>query len=101
MVEKNFQFEIKVNDTSDKITNDPYIIIWKVNIKCLKLFRPLYSAKNLLADVPKKFVTKVVIIREKLNNMLMEPRTSLPKVRATRKLNINGTIPINDRAKPV
>ena len=66
-----------------------------------KTFSPPYSAKNLLADVPKKFVTKVVIIREKLNNMLMEPRTSLPKVRATRKLNINGTIPINDRAKPV
>ena len=44
---------------------------------------------------------KVVIIREKLKIILIDPRISFPKVRATKKLNKNGTIPIKVRAKPV
>ncbi len=63
--------------------------------------RPLYSAKYLLADVPKKLVTKVVIIREKLKMIFIDPRISFPKVRAIKKLNKKGENPMKVKAKPV
>ena len=62
---------------------------------------PLYSARYLLPALPKKFVMKIVMNRQKLRIRLIEPKVSLPKVLATRKLNVNGVIPTNAKAKPV
>lgn len=46
-----------------------------------------------MPELPKKFVMKIVIINEKLIEILTEPKTSSPKFFATRKLNRNGTSP--------
>ena len=70
-------------------------------LKCSNFLLPRYSAKNLVPAVPKKFVTKIVIIRQKLIETFMEPRVSLPNVLAIKKLNANGMIPTNASARPV
>ena len=62
---------------------------------------PRYSAKNLVPEVPKKFVTKIVIIRQKLIETFIVPSVSLPNVLAIKKLNANGITPTNARASPV
>ena len=73
--------------------NDPKNINFITWLNLFKFWDPLYSAKNLLPELPKKFVIKIVIINEKLIEILTEPKTSSPKFFATRKLNRNGTSP--------
>jgi len=63
--------------------------------------RPQYSERNLLLVVPKKFVTKRVISKQKLSDTFISPNNSLPKYLATIMLNINGTVPTKNRAMPV
>ena len=55
----------------------------------------------LFPALPKKLVTKIVMMRQKLSVMLIEPKISLPKDLATKKLNANGIIPTKPTAKPV
>tara|TARA_Y100001935_G_scaffold113536_1_gene94144 strand:- start:134 stop:271 length:138 start_codon:yes stop_codon:yes gene_type:complete len=43
----------------------------------------------------------MVIIRQKLKVILIEPRISLPNDLATKKLKVNGIIPTKPKAKPV
>ena len=60
---------------------------FKTILKCSNLLLPRYSAKNLVPEVPKKFVTKIVIIRQKLIETFIVPSVSLPNVLAIKKLN--------------
>ena len=64
-------------------------------------FLPLYSARYLFPALPKKFVIKIVIIKQKLIVILIDPRVSAPKVRPTKKLKIKGVRPIKINASPV
>ena len=64
-------------------------------------FRPRYSERNLLLVVPKKFVTKRVMSKQKLSDTLISPNKSLPKYLATIMLKINGTVPTKNSAMPV
>ena len=63
--------------------------------------RPRYSERNLLLVVPKKFVTKRVISKQKLSDILISPNNSLPKYLATKILKTKGTMPTKNRAIPV
>ena len=83
------------------VTKEPINIILNVYIKFSKLFCPLNSARNLPPELPKKFVMKMVTIRQKLSITLISPRISAPKERATRKLKIKGISPINIKETPV
>ena len=75
--------------------------ILRTRIKLLAFSLPLNSAKNLLPLVPKKFVTIIVIMRQKLIVIFIEPSTSLPKNRAIKKLKLKGTRPTKKSARPV
>ena len=85
----------------DKKSIGPRNIILKIYTNLWWFLLRLYSARYLLPALPKKFVMKIVMNRQKLKIRLMEPKVSLPKVLATRKLNVNGVIPTNAKAKPV
>lgn len=65
------------------------------------LLRPRNSARNLVPEVPKKFVIKVVINKQKLSDTFIEPSVSFPKVLAIKKLKTNGTKPTKASAIPV
>ena len=54
-----------------------------------------------MPELPKKFVTKMVVIRQKLRAIFIEPKVSLPKVLATKKLNANGMMPTKASDRPV
>ena len=79
----------------------PMIIILKTKVNCFRFLLPRYSARYLFPELPKKFVTKMVIMRQKLRAIFIEPRVSLPKVLATKKLNANGMIPTKASDRPV
>ena len=64
-------------------------------------FRPRYSERNLLLVVLKKYVTKRVISKQKLGDILISPNNSLPKYLATKILKTKGTMPTKNRAIPV
>ena len=85
----------------DKIINGVPSITFNTNWKCSSLRLPRYSARYLLPALPKKFVMNMVIIRQKLKVILIEPRISLPNDLATKKLKVNGIIPTKPKAKPV
>ena len=70
-------------------------------MKLSNILLPLYSERYLLPALPKKFVMKIVIIKQKLRITLIDPRVSLPNVLATKKLNRKGVEPTNARARPV
>ena len=63
------------------------------DLKSIILYADTLDSKPFAIPLPKKFVIKIVIINEKLIEILTEPRTSSPKFFATRKLNRNGTSP--------
>ena len=79
----------------------PISKVKKISLKGSKLFLPRYSARNLLPDKPKKFVTKMVIKRQKFKAMFTEPKVSFPNDLATKILKIKGTRPTKQRAAPV
>ena len=84
-----------------KVPIDPKKIILNVYIKLLLFFLPRYSASSLFPELPKKFVIKMVIKRQKLIVTLISPRVFGPKNRATRKLNIEGVNPMKSKDIPV
>ena len=101
MFEKYSQFIIRIIEITLVRISGPIKTNFKTILKCSNLLLPRYSAKNLVPEVPKKFVTKIVIIRQKLIETFIVPSVSLPNVLAIKKLNANGITPTNARASPV
>tara|TARA_Y100000996_G_scaffold14510_1_gene11231 strand:+ start:304 stop:651 length:348 start_codon:yes stop_codon:yes gene_type:complete len=101
LFEKYSQFIMRIIEIAVVSTSGPTKINLNTILKCSNFLLPRYSAKNLVPAVPKKFVTKIVIIRQKLIETFMEPSVSLPNVLAIKKLNANGMIPTNASASPV
>ena len=99
--EKYSQFIIRIIEITLVRISGPTKTNFKMILKCSNLLLPRYSAKNLVPEVPKKFVTKIVIIRQKLIETFIVPSVSLPNVLAIKKLNANGITPTNARASPV
>ena len=81
--------------------NGPRKVTFRIILKSSNFLLPRHSARNFVPEVPKKFVTKVVINKQKLRETFIEPSVSFPKVLAIKKLNANGTKPTNARAIPV
>ena len=79
----------------------PISMVKNISLKGSKLCLPRYSARNLLPDVPKKFVTNTVSTRQKLKATFIVPRVSFPNIRATRILKMKGTKPTKQSAAPV
>ena len=84
-----------------KTITGPISIVKNISLKGSKLCLPRYSARNLLPDVPKKFVTNTVSTRQKLKATFIEPKISFPNVLATKILKIKGTKPTKQSATPV
>ena len=99
--EKYSQFIIRIIEITLVRISGPIKTNFKTILKFSKFLLPRYSAKNLVPEVPKKFVTKIVIIRQKLIETFIVPSVSLPNVLAIKKLNANGITPTNARASPV
>ena len=99
--EKYSQFIIRIIEITLVRISGPIKTNFKTILKCSNFLLPRYSAKNLVPEVPKRFVTKIVIIRQKLIETFIVPSVSLPNVLAIKKLNANGITPTNARASPV
>ena len=99
--EKYSQFIERTIPIIVKMIIGPINMILKTKVNCSRFLRPRYSARYLFPELPKKFVTKIVIIRQKLREILIVPNISLPKVLATKKLNANGIMPTKASARPV
>ena len=84
-----------------KTTTGPISMVKNISLKGSLLCLPRNSARNLLPDVPKKFVTNIVITRQKLIAIFTVPKVSLPNVLATKILKMNGTKPTKQSAAPV